>query len=85
MEVGGRWSDETRSFVSQLDRARARHETAILQKLSSRRGGCVGVPKLSCAAAKAVATSLLGVAHTLLMVTRLPEVKGEHRHVGLAQ
>ena len=83
-EVGGRWSNETRSSVSQLDRERARHErerarheTAILQKRAEQawrmRWGCT----LSCAAAKAVAMSLWGLCASW-------ELEGDHRHAGLA-
>ena len=32
VEVGGRWSDETRSFLSQLARAKARGETPLMRK-----------------------------------------------------
>ena len=87
MEVGGRWSDEMRSFVSQLARARARHETAILQKRAEQAWRMRWGAMLSCAAAKAVATSLLGLrcAHGSDGDTPSTwEVEGEHRHVGLA-
>ena len=87
MEVGGRWSDDTRSFVSQLARARARHETAILQKCAEQAWRMRWGAMLSCAAAKAVATSLLGLrcAHGPDGDTPSTwEIEGEFRHVGLA-
>ena len=85
MEVGGRWSDETRSFVSQLVRARARHETAILQKRAEQAWRMRWGSMLSCVAAKAVATSLLVLrcAHGSDGDTfSTSEVEGEHRHAG---
>ena len=87
MEVGGRWSAETRSFVSQLARARARHETAVLQKRAEQAWRMRWGAMLSCAAAKAVATSLLGLrcahgsdGHT----PSICDVEGDHRYAGLA-
>ena len=57
------------------------------RSVRSRRGGCVLGAMLSCAAAKAVATSLLGLrcAHGSDGDTLSTwEVEGELRHVGLA-
>ena len=87
LEVGGRWSPETRTFVAQLAKAKARREPTLLQKRAEQawrmRWGAI----LSCAAAKAVATCLLGFrcAHGADGDTPLSwEVEADHRHVGLA-
>ena len=87
MEVGGRWPDETRSFVSQLARVRARYETAILQKRAEQAWRKRSGAMLSCAAAKAVATSFLGLRCVHGSDGDTPstwEVEGGFRHVGLA-
>ena len=76
VEVGGRWSDQTRVFLSQLARARARQEIPLM-----RRGGL-----LACAAAKAVASSLLDFLHSHGADGKAPlshEVVGDHRYAGL--
>ena len=44
VEVGGRWSSETRSFLSQLARARARQEVPLLRRRAEQHGECDGVP-----------------------------------------
>ena len=87
MEVGGRWSGETTSFVTQLARAKVRHETAILQKRTEQAWCVRWGAMLSCGVAKAVATSLLGLrcAHGFDGDTPSTwDVEGEHRHAGLA-
>ena len=60
LEVGGRWSPETRTFVAQLAKAKARREPPSCRRGPSRLGGCGWGAILSCAAAKAVATCFLG-------------------------
>ena len=58
VEVGGRWSNETRSFLAQLAKARSRVEPKLFRRRAEQawrmRWGAI----LSCAAAKAVAVSL---------------------------
>ena len=58
-EVGGQWSVETGSFLSQLAAARAREEVPLLQKRAEQAWRWRSI--LSCAAARAVAESLLGL------------------------
>ena len=57
VEVGGRWSPETRKFLSLLARARARAEGWLLR----RRAEMAVTSLLACSVARAVATSLLEV------------------------
>ena len=61
IEVGGRMSTETTSFLSQLAKARSRQETALLRRRVEQvwrmRWGAI----LACATARAVATSLLNL------------------------
>ena len=87
VEVGGRWSPETRNFVAQLAKSKARQEPRLLQKRDEQawrmRWGAI----LACAAAKAVATCLLDLrcAHGSDGNTPLAwEVVADHRHAGLA-
>ena len=58
-EVGGRWSFETRAFLSQLARAKSRHEPHILRQRVQQAWCSRWQAILSCAAAKAFARSLL--------------------------
>ena len=58
VEVGGRWSAETSSFLAQL--AKARQETPLLQKRVEQ-AWLRWASIFTCAAAKAVASSLLEV------------------------
>ena len=82
IEVGGRMSTETASFLSQLAKARARQESALMRRRAEQawrmRWGAI----LACATARAVATSLLclGTSHGADGDT-LPtyEVEGDHR------
>ena len=60
-EVGGRSSAETRSFLSQLAVAKAREEVPLLQKRAEQAWRWRWASILSCAAARAVAESLLGL------------------------
>ena len=58
-ELGGRWSPETSSFLSQLARAKSRHEPRILRQRVQQAWRSRWQAILSCAAAKAFARSLL--------------------------
>ena len=58
-EVGGRWSHETWAFLSQLARAKARHEPHILRQRVQQAWCSRWQAILSCTAAKAFARSLL--------------------------
>ena len=87
LDVSGRWSAESCTFISQLAKAKARREPRLLQRRAEQawmmRWGAI----LSCAAAKAVATCLLGLscAHGSDGDTPLSwEVEADHRHAGLA-
>ena len=58
-EVGGRWSPETRSFLSKLAKAKARSEPPILQRRAEQAWRMRWSAILACAAARAFASSLL--------------------------
>ena len=58
-EVGGRWSTETMSFLSQLAKVKTRHEPCILRRRVQQAWRSRWQAILSCAAAKAFARSLL--------------------------
>ena len=84
VEVGGPWSAETSSFLAQLAKAKARQETPLLQKRAERLRWA-GI--FACAAAKAVASSLLElkVSHGADGDTpSCSEVLANHRYDGLA-
>ena len=57
VEVGGRWSDETRTFLSQLAKARARTEMPLMRRRAEQAWRLRWGAMLACAAAKAVASS----------------------------
>ena len=59
VEVGGRWSTETRSFLSQLAHGRARSERLLMRKRVEQAWRLRWGSLLSCAVARAVAMSLL--------------------------
>ena len=59
VEVGGRWSTKTRSFLSQLAKAKARGETHLMRQRTEQAWRLRWGSLLSCVAARAVATSLL--------------------------
>ena len=59
VEVGGRWSEEARSFLSQLAKARARGENKLLRKRAEQAWRLRWGSLLACTAARAVAMSLL--------------------------
>ena len=74
VEVGGRWSDETRSFLSQLARAKARGETSLMRRRAEQAWRLRWGSILSCTVARAVATSML----------ELPGVRGADGSTPLA-
>ena len=59
VEVGGRWSEEARSFLSQLAKARARGENKLLSKRAEQAWRFRWGSLLACTGARAVAMSLL--------------------------
>ena len=61
VEVGGRWSGETRGFLSQLARARARAEIPLMRRRAEQGRRLRWAAIFACAAAKAVASSLLNM------------------------
>ena len=86
VEVDGRMSTETTQFLSQLAKARARQETALMGRLAEQarqmRWGAI----LACATAKAVATSLFSLSTSHGADGNTPpthEVEGDHRYAGL--
>ena len=58
-EVGGRWSGETRSFLSQRAKAKARQMPIVLRRRTEQAWWFRWQALLSCTAAKAFAASLL--------------------------
>ena len=86
VEVGGRWSPETWSFLAQLAKAKSRQETLLLQKRAEQAWRLRWAGIFACATAKAVATSLLElkVAHgSDGDIPSCSEVVGDHRYDGL--
>ena len=88
VEVGGRWSPETRTFVAQLAKSKARQEPRLLQKRVEQarrmRWGAI----LACAVAKAVATCLLDLRCGHGSDGDAPlawEVEADHRHAGFGR
>ena len=59
VQVAGRWSEETASFLRHLARARARSEPPVLQKRAEQAWRLRWGSLLACAAARAFACSLL--------------------------
>ena len=85
-EVGGRWSDETRSFLCQLARAKARSEPSILRGRAEQAWRLRWASTLACSAARAFAASLLNLrvgGGADGNVPRTHEVVHEFRHEGL--
>ena len=86
MEVGGRWSPETRSFFSQLVRAHARGERRLMRLRAEQAWRMRWGVMFACAAARAVASSLLDLVHSHGADGATPaahEVEGDHRYAGL--
>ena len=88
VEVGGRWSSETRAFLSQLAKARAREEVPLLRRRAEQAWRLRWGAMLGCAAAKAVASSLLDLFHSHGGDGKSPttwNVECDHRHAGLGR
>ena len=86
VEVGGRWSTKTRSFLSRLAHDRARSERFLLRKRVEQEWRLRWGSLLSCAAARAVAMSLLDLPGSRGSdgVCPLPhDVERDFRHAGL--
>ena len=86
VEVGGRWSHETRSFFSQLARARARGERPLMRRRAEQAWRMRSGGMFACAAARAVASSLLDMLQSHGGDGRClaaHEVEGDHRYAGL--
>ena len=86
-EIGGRWSEETRRFLSLLAKAKARSEPPILKRRAEQawrmRWGAI----LSCAAARAFAASLLELKHGGGVDGDVPsthDVVNDFRYTGLS-
>ena len=86
VEVGGRWSLETITFFSQLPGARARGERPLMRLRTEQAWRMRWGAMFACAAARAVASSLLDLVHSHGAVGATPaahEVEGDHRYAGL--
>ena len=87
VEVGGRWSGETRAFFSQLAKARARGERPLMRLRAEQAWRLRWGAMFACAAARAVASSLLDLPHSHGcdgQTLSAHEVVGDHRYSGLA-
>ena len=86
VEVGGRWSSETRSFLSKLAHDRARSERSLMRKRVEQAWPLRWGSLLSCAAARAVAMSLLDLPGSRGSDGTCPlphDVERDFRHAGL--
>ena len=86
VEVGGRWSSETRSFLSRLAHDRARSERSLMRKRVEQAWRLRWGSLLSCAAARAVAMSLLDLPGSRGSDGTCPlphDVERDFRHAGL--
>ena len=87
VEVGGRWSHETKLLVSQLARAKARQETWLLRRRSEQAWRMRWGSLIACAVARAVALSLLELPRAVGADGDTPagyDVERTFHHVGLA-
>ena len=87
VEVGGRWSDETKILVSQLARAKARQETWLLRRRAEQAWRLRWGSLIACAVARAVALSLLELPRAVGADGNTPaayDVERDFRHAGLA-
>ena len=85
VEVGGRWSSETRSFLSRLAHDRARSERSLMRKRVEQAWRLRWGSLLSCAA-RAVAMSSLDLPGSRGSDGTCPlphDVERDFRHVGL--
>ena len=86
LEVGGRWSTETATFLTLLAAARARSESALMRRRVEQAWRMRWAGILGCAAARAFASSLLeqrpsgGVDGVTPL---LPDLLSDFRHAGL--
>ena len=84
---GGRWSEETRVFLSQLASARVRSELPLTRRRAEQAWRLRWGAMWACAVAKAVASSLLYVFDSHGGDGKAPathEVISDHRHAGLS-
>ena len=87
VEVGGIWSDETRTFLSRLAKARARTEMPLMRRRAEQAWRLRWRAMLACAAAKAVASSLLDLLDSHGGDGKAPathEVETDHRYACLS-
>ena len=86
-EVGCRWSEETRQFLTLLAKARARCEPIILRRRAEQAWRLRWAGLLCCAAARAFAASLLGLRYGSGSDGDAPTthvVVNDFRHAGLS-
>ena len=86
-EIGGRWSAETRAFVSHLAKARFREEIPFMQRRVEQAWRLQWGSMLACASARAVASSPLELRRPRGADGEGPssrEVDAEFRYTGLA-
>ena len=86
-EIGGRWSSETRTFLSQLAEAHSREEIPLMQRRVEQAWRLRWGSMLACASARAVASSLLELRRPHGADGEGPpshEVDAEFRYAGLA-
>ena len=85
-EVGGRWSEKTWSFISQLAKATSRADSFVFRRRVEQAWRLRWGAMLSCAAARAFASSLLEGLIAMGSDGATPlshEVEGNFRHSGL--
>ena len=86
VEVGGRWSTETRTFLSLLAHGRARSERPLMRKRVEQAWRLRWGSLLSCSAVRAVAMSLLDLPGSRGADGYCPlphDVEQDFRHAGL--
>ena len=84
--AGGRWSPEALAFLRQLAKAKARNEPPLMQRRAQQAWKMRWLAIMSCAAARAVSSSLLelrghGGADGVVPMTH--EVDSDFRHAAL--
>ena len=87
VEVGGRWSHETKLLVSQFARAKARQEPWLLRRRSEQAWRLRWGSLIACAVARAVALSLLELPRAVGVDGDIPaghDVERAFLHVGLS-
>ena len=88
VEVGGRWSQELKCFVSQLARAKARGETHLMRRRAEQAWRLRWGSILACAMARTVASTMLELPCALGDDGDTPasqDVEQDCRFAGLAQ